>query len=660
VFVPLFERNGFITKLDFWIWEQACKLLRQWTDDGLPVIPLSLNISRIDLYYPHLCDHLLALLEKYHLETSLLKLEITESAYIDDPEGLSEVVKAFRAAGFQVLMDDFGSGYSSLSTLKDMPINIMKIDMRFLATLEGSPRAANILTSVIRMAKWLDMPVIAEGVETKAQLDFLHSIGCDMGQGFYFSRPLSAADFEKLFRAESLIAEPAQATAQQAVDFNMLWDYGREVNLLFDGAVGGMAIYEMIRGELKAQRVNDAYYRMTGCTPQEVFTAAGPSLHCLQNEDQSLLLDACNRAVDSGQLETVVVRRNPGEGAPVWLEYKIRHLTTSADYSVLFFLVRDMTVQKEWENVLLPMDEQYQRIFFSEALFVFGIQPGAHRLDLIYQAENAEELFFPYLYYCKLDKGYCHPQDLPQVKAALSHKHFQRLYETQKQEYKMQTRIKNRQEVWVWVELTLHLLKSPDAASPRFVISVKVIDHQKRTEAELLTRAEIDSISLLYNRGTIQDRISKRLIAAPAESHAFFLLDIDSFKRINDTLGHAIGDGVILSIATVLRKRFRSTDLIGRLGGDEFVALMSYHPENGKSDIDQTALRILNAIGEIVLPGHWDAPLTVSLGISVAPQDGITFEELYQYADKALYSVKARGKNGYALYSNLSPAEKLT
>jgi diguanylate cyclase (GGDEF)-like protein len=192
-------------------------------------------------------------------------------------------------------------------------------------------------------------------------------------------------------------------------------------------------------------------------------------------------------------------------------------------------------------------------------------------------------------------------------------------------------------------------------ASPRYVLYYKVVDEQKRTEAELRTRAETDSISMLYNRGAIQDRIAKRLSIPSAETHAFFLLDIDTFKKINDTLGHAIGDEVILAIATALRKCFRSTDLIGRLGGDEFVVLMSYHASEGENTLPQKAQRIQDAIGRIDLPRQFVSPLTVSLGIAIAARDGSSFEELYQKADRALYSVKSRGKNGYALYHDLPP-----
>lgn len=343
LFIPLFERNGFITKLDFSIWEQACQLLYKWKAEGLPVVPVSINISRIDLYHPHLCEHLLALLKKYDLDISLLKLEITESAYTDDPDIFASVLKGFREAGFQILMDDFGSGYSSLNTLKDMPINIMKIDMCFLAELEGSPRAASILTSVARMAKWLDMLVVAEGIETKAQLDFLHSIGCDMGQGYFFSKPLPPEDFQTLLQTTKTDAlAPQRNVTGTIIDLDLLWNSGAEVNLLFNGMIGGMAICEMINDELRVRRVNDDYYHVVNCKPQQVF---GNALGYLPPEGQELLLCACKNAVDSGDAQVVTVRRKLEDEQPAWLEYRIRHLETNDAVSAFFFIVKNVNVR---------------------------------------------------------------------------------------------------------------------------------------------------------------------------------------------------------------------------------------------------------------------------------------------------------------------------
>lgn len=194
-FIPVFERNGFIVKLDRFVWEEVCKFLKRQRESGQKLIPVSVNVSRMNFYNLDLLEFLLNLIERYELEPWMLKLEITESAYTDNPHQLTSVIKVFREEGFPVLMDDFGSGYSSLNMLKNLPVDVLKIDMAFVRELEKSARARSILKSIMHLAFDLDMGVVVEGVETKAQVDFLASIGADDIQGYYFSKPLPVPDF---------------------------------------------------------------------------------------------------------------------------------------------------------------------------------------------------------------------------------------------------------------------------------------------------------------------------------------------------------------------------------------------------------------------------------------------------------------------------------
>ncbi|MEG1993210.1 MAG: EAL domain-containing protein, partial [Acetivibrio sp.] len=200
VFIPLFEKIGFITELDMFVWEEVCKVLADFRKNGTPMVPISVNVSRMNFYSQNLLEKIVGLLDKYGLEPSMIKLEITESAYTDNPRQLLEMMEILQKHGFLILMDDFGSGYSSLNMLKDVPVDILKIDMKFMDRLDLSERAGNILTNVIRMAKSLNMQVVAEGVETKNQYNFLKKMSCDCIQGYYFSKPLSVEDYTALMR----------------------------------------------------------------------------------------------------------------------------------------------------------------------------------------------------------------------------------------------------------------------------------------------------------------------------------------------------------------------------------------------------------------------------------------------------------------------------
>lgn len=199
-FIPLFERNGMIAKLDHHVWGLACAFLKKLIDEGVEPVPISVNVSRVNLFLPSLGDDIVALLDKYGIDREYLKLEITESARTADQTRLVEAVEKLKELGFTIVMDDFGTGYSSLRVLKDMPIDVVKIDMNFVAELGSSNKASIIVKHMSTLAKALGMTVIAEGVETKEQLGYLKSVECDQLQGYYFSKPLTEDDFIKLMK----------------------------------------------------------------------------------------------------------------------------------------------------------------------------------------------------------------------------------------------------------------------------------------------------------------------------------------------------------------------------------------------------------------------------------------------------------------------------
>ncbi|BAL84346.1 putative response regulator receiver protein [Selenomonas ruminantium subsp. lactilytica TAM6421] len=206
-FIPIFEKNGFIVRLDRYVWEEACKVLRSQLDEGVEPVPISVNVSRLNFFSHDLLEFLQGLVKKYDLQPNLLKLEITESAYVENPHQLMAMVRAFRGNGFPVMMDDFGSGFSSLSMLKDLPVDVLKIDMAFVQEVDKSSRAGAIMETVVELGQRLHMNVVVEGVETKEQLDFLERIGCREVQGYYFAKPMDVESFKGLVKRSRNIAE---------------------------------------------------------------------------------------------------------------------------------------------------------------------------------------------------------------------------------------------------------------------------------------------------------------------------------------------------------------------------------------------------------------------------------------------------------------------
>ena len=203
-FIELFERNGFVLKLDLYVFEQTCADIRRWLDEGRRVLPISINVSRLHLLDPEFVNDYKAIISKYRVPPELLELELTEHMPMASEDFLVEVFNNIAGLGISLAIDDFGSGYSSLNILHTMPFDTLKIDKMFFQDKTSSERGRRIIETVVMMAQKLGMRVVAEGVETKEQAAFLQAIGCDWVQGFYFAKPMPSKEFENLLSREVL------------------------------------------------------------------------------------------------------------------------------------------------------------------------------------------------------------------------------------------------------------------------------------------------------------------------------------------------------------------------------------------------------------------------------------------------------------------------
>lgn len=347
-FIPVFERNGLISRFDYYMWDQACRCLRAWIDErGIEAVPhLSVNLSRADIYRPDLCSYLTGLVERYDVPASLLNLEITESAYMESPDQLIGAVRELRAAGFTVEMDDFGSGFSSLNTLKDVPVDVLKLDMGFLDTHE-STRGGLILASIVRMARWLDLPTIAEGVETSKQAAYLASIGCEYMQGYLFSRPVDRETFERMLSEgghEGFSHSLAEAMQDDAAEF---WNADSQLALIFNSYVGPAAIAEYDGEALEIVRVNRGFAALFDM-PDDPATSERLRRNLLAQlleEDRASLREAIRRAVaGEGDAESELRFRANGVGR--WIRIRVRLLSRAGDLSNLYLLAEETTQEQ--------------------------------------------------------------------------------------------------------------------------------------------------------------------------------------------------------------------------------------------------------------------------------------------------------------------------
>jgi len=197
VFIPLFEENGLIQRLDYFVWCEAARQISDWRRRFGAAMPVSVNVSRVDMYDPRIVDTLLQILKSNGLSTSDFLLEITESAYTQDSEQIIECVRRLRSLGFKVEMDDFGTGYSSLNMVSSLPVDALKLDIDFIRNAFSKGRNTRMIEVIIDIADYLDVPVIAEGIETEEQMIALREMGCDYEQGYYFSRPVPADEYER-------------------------------------------------------------------------------------------------------------------------------------------------------------------------------------------------------------------------------------------------------------------------------------------------------------------------------------------------------------------------------------------------------------------------------------------------------------------------------
>lgn len=199
-FIPIFENYGMIAKLDYYVWELACRQLAEWKEMGLFNRSIAVNISAKDFYLSDLYESITGLVEKYDIEPSSLKLEITETAFVLDVKKQMELVCKLQEYGFMIEIDDFGSGYSSLNSLKEIVVDLLKMDLKFFEKTGDSNRAEKIVNSVIALANDLGMPVIAEGVETAEDVEMIKAAGCQIAQGYFYAKPMPVDDFEEFLK----------------------------------------------------------------------------------------------------------------------------------------------------------------------------------------------------------------------------------------------------------------------------------------------------------------------------------------------------------------------------------------------------------------------------------------------------------------------------
>lgn len=355
-FIPILERTGQILVLDRFVWEEACRCVRRWREETPDLnIALSVNVSRMDIREIGFFSYMKNLVEKYELPPEMLRLEITESAYMDEPEQLIEAVKTLQNMGFTVEMDDFGSGYSSLNMLKEVPVDVVKLDMKFLSRNENNARGGNILSSVVRLSHSLELPVIAEGVETVEQANFLKNLGCNLMQGYWFAKPLPVSEFEQLLHKQKLGEIPYGFRGSGLKELDEVMDSRSNSSFIFDSCIGGAMLLEYDGEHVEAVMVNDAFYETTGVERGAFERYRRDLLARMNTYAGNRFKQTLNTAVANG------VSGDAGYKLPNGrvLSVKYRCVSTGGHGHIIFALVEDITTTYEMQRKLDKVTEEY-------------------------------------------------------------------------------------------------------------------------------------------------------------------------------------------------------------------------------------------------------------------------------------------------------------
>lgn len=326
-FIPILERNGAIAKLDRYVKECACCYLSDLKQSGFPDFPISVNVSRVNFFNPKLYVHILELTKKYDISSKNLRLELTEGVYVNNTTQLKDAISRLQDYGFTVMMDDFGTGYSSLNMLKDMPFDYLKIDMSFIRDLQKSSRVGIVMSHIVHMAKWLNMMVIAEGVEKQGEINYLKSIGCDLVQGYYYAKPMPYKEFKQLLQTYG----PKESEALRKSDivpletYDYIWCSGFDrINQY--GIVDSIGVYNFENGRLSALRVNQKTCDLFGVPVDHMIQNMKNLFLYIKPDDRGKLTESIKCSRITKHQQKCVVDAFDINGKPLCLYIKIRFI----------------------------------------------------------------------------------------------------------------------------------------------------------------------------------------------------------------------------------------------------------------------------------------------------------------------------------------------
>ena len=707
VFIPLFEENGLIQKLDAYVWEETARQIRDWKDRLHYSVPVSVNVSRIDMYDPNLPDVLQKIVSSRNLSGKDLFLEVTESAYTQDSEQIIKTVENLRDRGFQIEMDDFGTGYSSLNMISNLPIDALKLDMHFIRDAFKEGGNTHMLEVIIGISEFMSVPVIAEGVETEEQLGALKALGCDIVQGYFFSKPVPAPEFESFIlqkkEADKIREEKPVRETAGAAPFNIAADMFHDAQNTASGKeASGMevpgdeekivlsdteepehsgiqlrtaSIFFVILAALAAAAlmitdfsVTRGYERMKGASDRYISAQLAASD---MESGSDYLTDRVRCFVVTGEIgylndfieEVETTRRR--DRAVENLESLLKGNDDDA--------IASLNTALELSNELVDVENLAMRLMLEsgdyhaedvpENISSIILEPEYTALSPEEMKQKAQKLVF--------DNNYMHFKDKIRENVSLCTQSLIRSSSQALEQASAQLALLMKIQTGLTIVFLLIVLgivviitllvrrpltsmvrkmQNQESIVPegveelRFVTRMynRILKENEEAREKLSHEASHDALTGLFNRGAY-DLLME---SADRDHMALIVIDVDNFKTVNDTYGHAVGDRVLKRVADTLRHSFRSVDILCRFGGDEFAVVMT----RSNSSMGRLVMNKIQRMNDMLQHPKDDLP-PVSISAGIAFSDRKNPEgDIFKDADTALYRVKKAGRKGCLIF----------
>lgn len=675
-FIPIMEQNGFVCQLDFFVLGEACAFLKQCMDSGKPVLPISVNFSKAHLAFEHLVDNIFQTVNNAGIPPRLIEIEFTENLFAGDFETLIEVVTNLKLLGFRVSLDDFGSAYSSLNCLKDLPIDIVKIDKGFLDASTNSDNGKVIVAKTVELIKSLRKISVMEGIENQEQAEFLGKLCCDFGQGYFYGRPMPVRQYLSYLSKSSIAADIDQILAQHTQNSDSSYQQVIPLEFQMDNwelyTLGKSIDMGLMKGYLDnsatMQYVNERALEYLGYSRQEFHENLHNSILSFTHPaDVPVVRDNIAQLAKTQKNLVFQTRAIRKDGTVIILCGRASCVSDNQGRLIGIFAFQDITAEAEVTTMLqqslqdkiceleitvdserqmrdaLRINEERYRVIMDQSddvMFEWDFDSDFISFSAKYTVLFGTAPILQGVAKSPAARDNIYPDDLPAFEQWV-----QNTYRTPNQST-AQFRVRDGSGSYIWVRYRSSPIYNENGVPVKAVGVLSNINAQKKELDTLTLKAQRDPLTQLLNKEETRVRIDDYLHLSLAEPCAFFLIDIDNFKGLNDNLGHLLGDTVLAEISHKIQDIF-PTGVIGRIGGDEIGVFL---PECASSLALAKAEALAQALHLTYYGCSSKYEISVSIGISFFPEHGSCFAELYRLADIALYESKHNGKNCVTAY----------